>query len=115
VIALEAIRLQLLASNVVGVQTALMTMHCSLPAANEQGGAGATLGAARIIAGLQPPGPEIHFIVASCENMVNGHGLRPGDVLTSAAGTSAWIGRWPLVVAWQRALWTGKSMFRKQN
>lgn len=29
---------------------------------------------------------QVHFIVASCENMVAGHGLRPGDVLTSASG-----------------------------
>ncbi len=29
---------------------------------------------------------QIHFIIASCENMVNGHGLRPGDVLTGASG-----------------------------
>lgn len=58
--------------------------HCA------QGGAGATLGAARIIAALQPAGgPEVHFIVAACENMVAGHGLRPGDVLTSAAGGHA--------------------------
>ena len=31
-------------------------------------------------------GGQVHFIVASCENMVAGHGLRPGDILTSAAG-----------------------------
>jgi|AntDeeMetagen681_2_1112603.scaffolds.fasta_scaffold24720_1 leucyl aminopeptidase len=54
-----------------------------------QGGAGATIGAARIIGALQPKGPEVHFIVASCENMVAGHGLRPGDVLQSANGMSA--------------------------
>ncbi|KAF5829786.1 peptidase M17, leucyl aminopeptidase [Dunaliella salina] len=53
----------------------------------DMGGAGATLGAARIISALQPQGgPEVHFLVASCENMVAGHGLRPGDVLTSASG-----------------------------
>jgi len=52
----------------------------------DMGGAGATLGAARIFAALAPPGLEVHFLVAACENMVAGHGLRPGDVLTSAAG-----------------------------
>lgn len=52
----------------------------------DMGGAGSVLGAARIIAGLSPPGLEIHFIVAACENMVAGKGLRPGDVLTSASG-----------------------------
>lgn len=29
---------------------------------------------------------QVHFIIASCENMVHGKGLRPGDVLTSAHG-----------------------------
>jgi leucyl aminopeptidase len=52
----------------------------------DMGGAAATLGAARIIAEAQPEGLEVHFIVASCENMVAGHGLRPGDILTSASG-----------------------------
>ena len=52
----------------------------------DMGGAAATLGAARIIAEAQPEGLDVHFIVASCENMVAGHGLRPGDILTSASG-----------------------------
>ncbi len=29
---------------------------------------------------------QVHFIVASCENMVNGKAMRPGDVLTAANG-----------------------------
>lgn len=29
---------------------------------------------------------EVHFIIAACENMVAGAGLRPGDILTSASG-----------------------------
>lgn len=52
----------------------------------DMGGAGATLGAARILAQLQPADVEVHFIIAACENMVAGKGLRPGDILTSAAG-----------------------------
>jgi leucyl aminopeptidase len=28
----------------------------------------------------------VHFIVASCENMVHGKAMRPGDVLTAANG-----------------------------
>jgi len=52
----------------------------------DMGGAAATLGAARIIAELQPAGVEIHFIVAACENMVSGRSLRPGDILTGASG-----------------------------
>jgi len=52
----------------------------------DMGGAAATLGAARIVGAMQPAGAEIHFIVAACENMVAGKGLRPGDVLTGASG-----------------------------
>lgn len=29
---------------------------------------------------------QIHFIIASCENMISSKGLRPGDVLTAANG-----------------------------
>ena len=29
---------------------------------------------------------QVHFIVASCENMINGKAMRPGDVLTAANG-----------------------------
>jgi len=52
----------------------------------DMGGSGAVIGAARAIAELQPEGAEVHFVVASCENMVAGKGLRPGDILKSAAG-----------------------------
>eukprot|EP00798_Chlamydomonas_sp_ICE-L_P006676 gene6676-3341_t len=52
----------------------------------DMGGSGATMGAARIIAELAPPGVEVHFIVASCENMIGSRGLRPGDILTAASG-----------------------------
>jgi leucyl aminopeptidase len=31
-------------------------------------------------------GVEVHFIVAACENMVSGRGLRPGDILTASNG-----------------------------
>lgn len=36
--------------------------------------------------GAEAAGVEVHFIVASCENMVAGKGLRPGDVLTASNG-----------------------------
>ena len=52
----------------------------------DMGGAGATLGAARIIADTAPPGVEAHFIIASCENMIGSRGLRPGDILTASNG-----------------------------
>eukprot|EP00976_Prorocentrum_cordatum_P071693 1180428-Prorocentrum_minimum.AAC.2 len=53
----------------------------------DMGGSGATLGAAKAVAALRPAGVEVHFIVASCENMVAGKGLRPGDILTASNGT----------------------------
>ena len=52
----------------------------------DMGGAGATLGCARAIAELQPDDVEVHFIIASCENMVDGAGLRPGDILVASNG-----------------------------
>ena len=52
----------------------------------DMGGAGTTLGAARIIAETAPPGVEAHFIIASCENMIGSRGLRPGDILTASNG-----------------------------
>lgn len=85
------------------------------------GGAAATLGAARILADSQPPGvevrrraadcqhrcccrqlsfmhlstspPQVHFIIASCENMVHGKGLRPGDVLVAANGKTVEVNK----------------------
>lgn len=52
----------------------------------DMGGAGAVFGAAQIIADLKPAGVEIHFISASCENMIDGKGMLPGDVLTASNG-----------------------------
>lgn len=52
----------------------------------DMGGSAATLGAAKILSLIQPPGVQVHFIVASCENMVAGRGLRPGDILVASNG-----------------------------
>lgn len=52
----------------------------------DMGGSGATLGAARAISDIKPDGVEIHFIIASCENMIHGKGLRPGDILVASNG-----------------------------
>ena len=52
----------------------------------DMGGSAATLGAARIVGDLAPAGVECHFIVAACENMIDGKGLRPGDILTASNG-----------------------------
>ncbi|MEI6428349.1 MAG: leucyl aminopeptidase [Pseudanabaena sp. ELA607] len=52
----------------------------------DMGGAAATLGAAQVLAQLQPNDVEVHFIVATCENMVSGRAMRPGDILTASNG-----------------------------
>ena len=35
---------------------------------------------------------QIHFISASCENMVNGNAYRPGDILKAANGKTIEVG-----------------------
>ena len=52
----------------------------------DMGGSAATIGAAAAIAGIRPAGVVAHFIVASCENMVAGVGMRPGDILKASNG-----------------------------
>jgi leucyl aminopeptidase len=52
----------------------------------DMGGSAAAFGAAKAIAHLQPTDIEVHFIVAACENMVNGSAMRPGDILTASNG-----------------------------
>ncbi len=52
----------------------------------DMGGSAAALGAAKAIAHLQPTDIEVHFIVAACENMINGKAMRPGDILTASNG-----------------------------
>lgn len=52
----------------------------------DMGGSAAVLGAAKAIGQIKPPGVEVHFIVAACENMISGTGMRPGDVLTASNG-----------------------------
>ncbi|AGY59461.1 leucyl aminopeptidase [Gloeobacter kilaueensis] len=51
----------------------------------DMGGAAAALGAARALAQLKP-NVEVHFIVAATENMVSGHAIHPGDILTASNG-----------------------------
>eukprot|EP00316_Scyphosphaera_apsteinii_P000762 CAMPEP_0119346048 /NCGR_PEP_ID=MMETSP1333-20130426/107799_1 /TAXON_ID=418940 /ORGANISM="Scyphosphaera apsteinii, Strain RCC1455" /LENGTH=561 /DNA_ID=CAMNT_0007358543 /DNA_START=33 /DNA_END=1718 /DNA_ORIENTATION=- len=50
----------------------------------DMGGAGAVLGAARVIGELAPPNVEVNFIIAACENMVSDRAMRPGDILTAS-------------------------------
>jgi leucyl aminopeptidase len=51
----------------------------------DMGGAAATLGAAKAIAQLKPD-VEVHFISAATENMISGHAIHPGDILTASNG-----------------------------
>ncbi|XP_068647442.1 leucine aminopeptidase 1-like [Aristolochia californica] len=52
----------------------------------DMGGAAAVLGAVKAIGQIKPSGVEVHFIVAACENMISGTGMRPGDILTASNG-----------------------------
>lgn len=52
------------------------------------GGAAAVLGAAKTIGAIRPPGVECHFVVAACENMINGKGIVPSDVLVASNGVT---------------------------
>ena len=52
----------------------------------DMGGSAAVLGAARALAELRPEGLEVHVIVASCENMISGRAVHPGDIVTAANG-----------------------------
>ena len=52
----------------------------------DMGGSAAVLGAAKAIGSLKPKGVEIHFIIAACENMINGLAMHPGDVITASNG-----------------------------
>ncbi|CAM8942500.1 unnamed protein product [Rhodiola kirilowii] len=52
----------------------------------DMGGSAAVLGAAKAIGQIKPLGVEVHFIVAACENMISGTGMRPGDVVTASNG-----------------------------
>jgi len=51
----------------------------------DMGGAAATFGAAKAIAQLKPD-TEVHFISAVTENMISGHAMHPGDILTASNG-----------------------------
>jgi leucyl aminopeptidase len=51
----------------------------------DMGGAAATLGAAKAIAQIKPD-VEVHFISAVTENMISGHAMHPGDILTASNG-----------------------------
>tara|TARA_B100000579_G_scaffold83069_1_gene64804 strand:+ start:1058 stop:2545 length:1488 start_codon:yes stop_codon:yes gene_type:complete len=52
----------------------------------DMGGSASVLGAARAIAELKPANTEVHFIVAACENMINGSALHPGDIVKASNG-----------------------------
>jgi len=51
----------------------------------DMGGAAAVLGAAKAVGQIKPD-VEVHFISAATENMVSGHAMHPGDILTASNG-----------------------------
>jgi leucyl aminopeptidase len=65
--------------NIKGAGNGIETMKIDM------GGGGATLGAAKAIAQLKPD-VEVHFISAATENMISGHAMHPGDILTASNG-----------------------------
>jgi leucyl aminopeptidase len=65
--------------NIKGAGSGIETMKMDM------GGGAATLGAAKAIAKLKPE-VEIHFICAATENMISGHAMHPGDILTASNG-----------------------------
>jgi leucyl aminopeptidase len=65
--------------NIKGAGAGIETMKIDM------GGAAATLGAAKAIGQLKPD-VEVHFISAVTENMISGHAMHPGDVLTASNG-----------------------------
>ncbi len=52
----------------------------------DMGGSAAVIGTARAIGELKPKGVEIHFVVAACENMINGSAFHPGDIVKASNG-----------------------------
>lgn len=52
----------------------------------DMGGGGTTLGAARAVGMLKPPGVEVHFILPAVMNLVSAEAYLPGDILTAANG-----------------------------
>ncbi len=39
--------------------------------------------------------PQVHIISAACENMIDGKGMRPGDILQAANGKTVEVRRMP--------------------
>ncbi|GFP89361.1 leucine aminopeptidase 3 chloroplastic [Phtheirospermum japonicum] len=58
----------------------------------DMGGSAVVLGAAKALGQIKPAGVEVHFIVAACENMISGTGMRPGDILTASNGKTIEVG-----------------------
>ncbi|MCS6814944.1 MAG: leucyl aminopeptidase [Cyanobacteria bacterium] len=57
----------------------------------DMGGAAAMLGAAKAIAQIKPD-VEVHFVSAVTENMISGHAMHPGDILTASNGKTIEVG-----------------------
>jgi leucyl aminopeptidase len=65
--------------NIKGAGSGIETMKMDM------GGAAAMFGAAKAIGQIKPD-VEVHFISAVTENMISGHAMHPGDILTASNG-----------------------------
>lgn len=63
----------------------MLTMKCDM------GGAGAVIGAMKLLA-MQKPKVNVVGVVAACENMISGNSYLPGDIITSMNGKTVEIG-----------------------
>ncbi|KAL6634289.1 hypothetical protein ACP70R_026960 [Stipagrostis hirtigluma subsp. patula] len=52
----------------------------------DMAGSATVFAAAKALGQIKPPGVEVHFIAAACENMISGTGMRPGDIVTASNG-----------------------------
>lgn len=51
---------------------------------------------------------QVHFIVAACENMISGTGMRPGDIVTASNGKTievqfVWLSKMHILLCKQRS------------
>lgn len=51
---------------------------------------------------------QVHFIVAACENMISGTGMRPGDIVTASNGKTievrfVWLSKMHIILCKQRS------------
>ena len=48
---------------------------------------------------------QVHFIVAACENMISGTGMRPGDIITASNGKTIEVFILPKIAFLLQSVW----------